>query len=79
MTERPDGEREAQQEGHQDAQREAQQETDWQRRRRLAEVFGDALPETTADERDPAERSGEAERRGDTWLKEQVPPHHGGQ
>jgi hypothetical protein len=55
-----------------------EREPDWQRRRRLAEVFGDALPETTADERDPAEQSGDAEQRGDSWLKEQVPPHHGG-
>ena len=52
-------------------------EADWRRKRRLAEVFGDALPDTTADERDPAEVS-EAADRGDTWLKEQVPPHHGG-
>ena len=28
-------------------------EPDWQRRRRLAAVFGDVLPETTSDERDP--------------------------
>ena len=53
-------------------------ETDWQRQRRLAEVFGDVLPDTTADERDPAERSESAAERGDAWLKEQVPPHHGG-
>ena len=53
-------------------------EPDWQRRRRLAEVFGDVLPETTSDERDPAEESDGAVERGDTWLKEQVPPHHGG-
>ncbi len=52
-------------------------EQDWQRKRRLAEVFGDVLPDTTADERDPAERSGNAEKSGDTWLEEQVPPHHG--
>jgi hypothetical protein len=52
-------------------------ETDWQRRRRLAEIFGDVLPDTTSDERDPSERGPEQER-GDTWLKEQVPPHHGG-
>ena len=52
-------------------------ETDWQRRKRLAEVFGDSLPETTSDERDdvPAERRESA---SDTWLREQVPPHHGG-
>jgi hypothetical protein len=48
------------------------------RRRRLAEVFGDAdLPEQT---RDDAEDPGDpAERRTDTdeWLRNQVPPHHG--
>lgn len=55
-------------------------ETDWQRRRRLAEVFGDGLPDTTADERDPEDARDAADRggRGDAWLKEQVPPHHGG-
>ncbi len=48
--------------------------TQWERARRRAEVFGDVLPETTRDERDEV-----AERRdGDTWLREQVPPHHGG-
>lgn len=47
-------------------------ETEWQRRRRLAAVFGDVLPETTSDERDESE-SGTAEE----WLKRQVPPHHG--
>ena len=57
-------------------------EPDWVRRRRLAAVFGDVLPDTTSDERD----SGASEPRnddpndnpGETWLKEQVPPHHGG-
>ena len=57
---------------------ESRPESDWEKRKRRAEVFGDALPDTTGDERDPAERSNEAERRGDTWLREQVPPHHGG-
>jgi hypothetical protein len=47
-------------------------EADWQRRRRLAEVFGDPLPETTRDDRDDA-----PEPDVDRWLKEQVPPHHG--
>ncbi|WP_243056501.1 hypothetical protein [Nocardioides sp. SR21] len=51
-------------------------ETDWQRRKRLAEVFGDALPETTRDERDDDATAGESA--SDTWLREQVPPHHGG-
>jgi hypothetical protein len=49
-------------------------ETDWQRRRRLAAVFGDVLPETTSDEREP---SGPREDAGEAWLKAQVPPHHG--
>jgi hypothetical protein len=50
-------------------------ETDWERRKRLAEVFGDVLPETTRDERDEddARESGT-----DAWLRAQVPPHHGG-
>ena len=53
-------------------------ETDWERRRRLAAVFGDVLPETTRDERDPESRPREAgEDAAETWLKAQVPPHHG--
>ena len=49
-------------------------EPDWQRRRRLAEVFGDAVPEQTSDDGDAREdRSG----MGDDWYREQVPPHHG--
>jgi hypothetical protein len=49
-------------------------EPEHDRRRRLAEVFGDVLPDTTSDERDPREdRAGD----GDRWLREQVPPHHG--
>ena len=53
-------------------------ETDWERRRRVAEVFGETLPETTRDDRDEtpaARRTGEDP--GETWLKAQVPPHHG--
>ena len=53
-----------------------QRAPDWARKRRLAEVFGDVLPETTSDEREPDERP-ERDSNGDTWLKEQVPPHHG--
>ena len=46
-----------------------------ERRRRLAEVFGDPMPDTTRDERDPdGAREG---RDQDQWLKDQVPPHHG--
>ena len=56
--------------------REAGQERpEWERRRRLAEVFGDVLPDTTTDEREPD--SAESPN-ADTWLREQVPPHHGG-
>jgi hypothetical protein len=53
---------------------------DWERRRRLAAVFGDVLPETTSDERDDAEtpdRSAGRETADDAWLRDQVPPHHG--
>jgi hypothetical protein len=44
------------------------------RRRRRAEVFGDVLPETTEDEREP---DAERERAEDEWLRRNVPPHHG--
>ncbi len=50
-------------------------ESEWQRRRRLAAVFGDVLPETTGDEREPGAPADEAA--GDAWLRAQVPPHHG--
>ena len=47
------------------------------RRRRLAEVFGDVLPDQTRDEvAEAGERRGSAER-DDDWLRAQVPPHHG--
>jgi hypothetical protein len=48
----------------------------WQRRRRLAEVFGDVLPETTSDERDDPAESADGEGAQDRWLRSQVPPHH---
>ena len=61
---------------------EQEPETDWQRRRRLAAIFGDVLPDTTRDERDPGAAGSAAEGRkdsaSDAWLKAQVPPHHGG-
>jgi hypothetical protein len=44
------------------------------RKRRLDEVFGDVLPETTSDERDDRDPSAES---SDRWLRAQVPPHHG--
>ncbi|WP_177154488.1 MULTISPECIES: hypothetical protein [Actinosynnema] len=40
------------------------------RRRRLAEVFGDVLPETPDEPR--------AQGRPDSWYEENRPPHHGG-
>jgi hypothetical protein len=46
-----------------------------ERRRRMDEVFGDVLPETTSDERDPDDSREESSR--DTWFRDQVPPHHG--
>jgi len=54
-------------------------EPEWRRRRRLAAVFGDVLPDTTSDERDPetADADASAEDAGDRWLRSQVPPHHG--
>jgi hypothetical protein len=55
------------------ARKETQEEA--QRKRRLAEVFGDVLPETTSDERDPDDSRGDRDR--DTWIRDQVPPHHG--
>ena len=44
------------------------------RRRRLAEVFGDVLPEQTSD--DTTEPEVETDR-SEEWLRRQVPPHHG--
>jgi hypothetical protein len=49
-----------------------------ERLRRRAEVFGDVLPESTRDDRDPEssrEPSGDAA--VDEWLRINVPPHHG--
>ncbi|WP_196803910.1 hypothetical protein [Marmoricola sp. URHB0036] len=45
------------------------------RRRRLAEVFGDVLPEQTSDDAEVPESRPDG---NDEWLKRQVPPHHGG-
>jgi hypothetical protein len=41
-------------------------------RRELDAVFGEVLPDTTSDERDP-EPSG---RERDSWYEENRPPHH---
>lgn len=43
-------------------------------RRLLDEIFGDVLPDTTADERDPSGSGGYDEH----WYRENRPPHHGG-
>jgi hypothetical protein len=45
------------------------------RRRRIAAVFGEVLPDTTLDERDPEGTDDRDD--GDRWLRAQVPPHHG--
>jgi hypothetical protein len=55
---------------------EGRAETAAERRRRLDAVFGDTLPATTRDEREPGEGAEETER-GEAWLRAQVPPHHG--
>lgn len=51
-------------------------EPEWERRKRLAAVFGDVLPDVTSDE--VAEETGPADESAtDVWLRAQVPPHHG--
>jgi hypothetical protein len=50
-------------------------ESEWERKRRLARIFGDVLPDTTRDERDDPDTG---DRGSDAWLRAQVPPHHGG-
>ena len=56
----------------------APEEPEWKRRQRLAAVFGDVMPETTSDERDPETAAeGTGEDATDRWLRAQVPPHHG--
>ena len=44
------------------------------RRRRLAEVFGEELPEQTSDDAKESQTPFEG---SDEWLWRQVPPHHG--
>lgn len=50
-------------------------EPEWVRRKRLAAVFGDVLPEQTSDDRAPATQGDGG--KGDDWYRDQVPPHHG--
>ena len=44
------------------------------RRRRLADVFGEELPDQTSDDADDSQSPSEGP---DEWLRRQVPPHHG--
>jgi len=51
-----------------------------ERRRRMAEIFGDVIPDQTTD--DTADAGDGTDRRTEEtaqedWLKSQVPPHHG--
>ena len=52
-------------------------EPEWQRRRRLAEVFGAVLPDTTADERPQPTGEPDDSDGSDARLRAEVPPHHG--
>jgi hypothetical protein len=52
--------------------RERDSQTSSEQRRRVDEIFGDVLPETTSDERDPDRRTGLP----DDWYRENRPPHH---
>lgn len=57
-----------------------EREQEAERRRRMAAVFGDALPEGTGDERPDGWGESKSSRGGagdDDWLHQQVPPHHG--
>jgi hypothetical protein len=44
------------------------------RRRAVNTVFGEVLPETSADERELP--SSEDNDRHDRWLRDNIPPHH---
>ena len=56
----------------------AASEPDWVRRRRLAAVFGDVLPEATSDDAaEPGSEPAAEKNRSEEWLRRQVPPHHG--
>lgn len=54
----------------------SEQPTEDERRRRrdLDAIFGDVLPETTSDERDPSKGDDDREE----WYRVNRPPHHGG-
>jgi hypothetical protein len=59
-----------------ETQGEKTQRDEAERKRRLAEVFGDVLPETTSDERGQESDAADESAR-DAWYRDQVPPHHG--
>lgn len=62
--------------GTEDPER-ADDETAAARRRRLADVFGDALPERARDERPDAWGDRTNADSDDERLRREVPPHHG--
>ncbi|GAA1841173.1 hypothetical protein GCM10009836_20640 [Pseudonocardia ailaonensis] len=45
-------------------------------RRRLAEIFGDTMPDVTSDELDEPARAGEGGGRDEEWYRTNRPPHH---
>lgn len=49
-----------------------QEKAEREKRRRLAEIFGDVLPEATSDDR-PDTTSANTR---DSWYRENRPPHH---
>lgn len=51
-------------------------EAEWQRKKRLAALFGEVLPEATSDDL-PEVTTEVSESSSDEWLRAQVPPHHG--
>lgn len=44
------------------------------RRDSVNKIFGETLPEASADERD--ERAAEHDADHDRWLRDNIPPHH---
>lgn len=47
------------------------------RRRRMAAIFGEPLPERTRDELSEGEEQARGGAGDEEWLRSQVPPHHG--
>lgn len=45
-------------------------------RRRIDEVFGDVLPDTTSDERGTGQEHGTSGAHSDEWYRDNRPPHH---